>query len=99
MFVYNQSLLLIGSISSILIAITIAIISVLALAIGFEGWLGTNLKKWQQIALVLVGLGLIYPNFVSYLILFVIFILVLLPNIKGFLKSNTIKLSNTKCDM
>lgn len=68
MFVYDPSLLLIGSPVSIIIAVISAIIGVISLAAGLEGWFGKPLKTWEQLIVVGSSLLLIYPNYMSSLI-------------------------------
>lgn len=68
MFVYDPSLLLIGSAGSIVIAILTAIIGVISLAAGLEGWFGKSLQKWEQLIVVASGVLLIYPSYVSGII-------------------------------
>ncbi|PLR83270.1 C4-dicarboxylate ABC transporter [Bacillus canaveralius] len=68
MFIYDPALLLIGSPVEIIIAVISAIIGVLALAAGFEGWFGIPLKKYEQFIVIISGLLLIYPHYVSSII-------------------------------
>ncbi|WP_338448117.1 TRAP transporter fused permease subunit [Niallia oryzisoli] len=86
MFVYDPSLLLIGSTTSIIIAIITATIGVITLAAGLEGWFGVKLKKWEQLILIISGILLIYPNILSSIIGLIGVGLVLVPKIPAFVK-------------
>lgn len=81
MFVYNTGLILEGSFSTILIAVLTAFLGAIALAIGFEGWFGQSLNKWQRIFLLFGGLGTIYPGYVNTVICVIIIGIILLPRI------------------
>ncbi|WP_394236299.1 TRAP transporter permease [Niallia oryzisoli] len=86
MFVYDPSLLLIGSTTSIVIAIITATIGVITLAAGLEGWFGVMLKKWERLILIASGILLIYPNILSSVIGLIGVGLVLAPKIPAFVK-------------
>lgn len=64
MFVFQPSLLLQGDIWVVLISVVTAIIGVYFLAAGIEGYLRQRLKTWEQIALIVLSIGLILPNWV-----------------------------------
>jgi len=86
MFVFEPSLLLIGSTTSIIISIITAIIGVITLAAGLEGWFGVTMKKWEQVVVVISGILLIYPNILFSIIGLVGVGLLLVPKIPALVK-------------
>ncbi|WP_083711384.1 TRAP transporter permease [Domibacillus epiphyticus] len=68
MFVYDPSLLLIGSSQNIVIATLLAVAGVIALAAGLEGWFGKILKGWERAIVTISGILMIYPEFTSSII-------------------------------
>ncbi|QAV27702.1 C4-dicarboxylate ABC transporter [Neobacillus thermocopriae] len=68
MFVFDSSLLLIGSMSDIAISVLTAIVGVICLSAGFEGWFGKVLNKWERIIVGISGLLLIYPHYIASVI-------------------------------
>jgi len=100
MFVYDPSLLLIGSTGEIIIAIVTGIIGVISLAAGFEGWFGKTLKKWEQGIIIISSILLIYPNIIASVIGLVGVGFILFPKfpdlIKDFKGKPTIKVDNGK---
>ncbi|GAB7389124.1 TRAP transporter permease [Bacillaceae bacterium] len=79
MFVYDPALLLIGSAGEVTVAVVTAVIGVIALAAGLEGWFGKPLKKWEQFIVSVSSLLLIFPNIMASLIGLVGVALILLP--------------------
>ncbi|MEF3331105.1 TRAP transporter permease [Oceanobacillus oncorhynchi] len=65
LFVFNNSLLMMGNWFDIILSAITAIISVMALAAALEGWFITNLNVWERIFLLMVALLLIYPSYVT----------------------------------
>lgn len=54
-FVYNPSLLLIGSLTDTLISLTFTIIAIVSMAVAIEGWLFTKLRVPQRLLLIVAG--------------------------------------------
>lgn len=92
MFLYSPELLLQGSAASVLLASITSVIGVIALTAGLKGWFGIYFKSLERIAMVLGGLLLIKPGFITDA---VGLCLVLIPVItfykrKAALKNNTL---------
>ncbi len=62
MFVYQPALLLQGDTLAVAIACVTAVIGVIGLAMGMQGWMLTRCALWERVLLVLGGLTLIYPG-------------------------------------
>lgn len=93
MFLYSPELLLQGSATSVLLASLTSVIGVIALTVGLKGWFGIYFKLLERIAMVLGGLLLIKPGFITDA---VGLCLVLIPVItfykrKAALKNNTLR--------
>jgi len=58
-FVYNPALLAIGTLPKIIFSVITALIGIFSLSAGFSRWLLSRLAKWQQILLIIGGIGLI----------------------------------------
>lgn len=86
MFVYDPALMLIGSASTVTIAISTAVIGVVSLAAAFEGWFGLDLKKWERTIVVISSLMVIYPNLISSTIGLVLTALILGPKIPAVIR-------------
>lgn len=86
MFVYDPSLLLIGSTGTITTAVITAIIGVISLAAGLEGWFGKPLKKWEQFIVVISGILLIYPNILVSIIGLIGVGILLIPKVPALVK-------------
>ncbi|WP_180953974.1 TRAP transporter permease [Bacillus sp. M6-12] len=86
MFVYDPSLLLIGSTGTIILSIVTAVIGVVSLAAGLEGWFGKTLQTWEKIIVVAGAILLIYPNYISSLIGLILAGIVLGPKIPEVIK-------------
>ena len=61
-FVYQPSLLLIGSPGVVTLAVLTAALGVISLAAGLEGWLLAGLLHWQRLLLLGGGLMMIIPG-------------------------------------
>ena len=61
-FVFRPGLLLLGELLGIASALLVTLAGVVALAAGFEGWLGRALSSAQRVLLLLAGLALIAPD-------------------------------------
>ncbi len=61
-FVFRPGLLLLGELLGIASALLVTLAGVVALAAGFEGWLGRALSSAQRVLLLLAGLALIVPD-------------------------------------
>jgi TRAP transporter 4TM/12TM fusion protein len=99
MFVYQPSLLLIGSWGNIILAVVTAVIGIIALAAGLEGWFGKLMAKWEQIILSVFGLLLIYPGLVTSIVGFVGVAFILVPRIPvliaDFKESKSVKVTDS----
>jgi TRAP-type uncharacterized transport system fused permease subunit len=62
LFVYQPELLLIGDPASVALAILTAVVGVLALAAGLEGWLLLQAAWWQRALWIGGGLLMIVPG-------------------------------------
>lgn len=67
-FVFNQSLLLQGTVWEITISAASAVIGITSLAIALEGWFFCQLKRWRRLACTTGGLMMMVPGGVSDLI-------------------------------
>jgi TRAP transporter 4TM/12TM fusion protein len=86
MFVYDPSLLLIGTTGSIVISVVSAIIGVLSLAAGLEGWFGKLLQKWERLIVIVSSILLIYPNYVTSIIGLIGVSFILIPKFPVIMK-------------
>lgn len=62
MFVYQPALLLQGNTPDVAVACVTAVIGVIGLAMGMQGWMLTNCAPWERVLLIVGGLTLIYPG-------------------------------------
>lgn len=62
MFVYQPALLLQGDTPDVAVACVTAVIGVIGLAMGMQGWMLTNCAPWERVLLIVGGLTLIYPG-------------------------------------
>jgi TRAP transporter 4TM/12TM fusion protein len=83
MFVYDQSLLLIGSLPNIIVSVITACIGVFSLSISIEGYFRRNLALWERAAAFVAALLLIAPNVKTSIIGLVILGLILVLTWKG----------------
>ncbi|HBW33929.1 TRAP transporter permease [Desulfosporosinus sp. BICA1-9] len=84
MFVYQPALILQAGIISIILAMITAIIGVIALASSVEGWIiGNALKNWERAIMMVMGLAMVYPGWISDLIGLVVFVMVLMPKVRN----------------
>lgn len=86
MFVYEPSLLMVGSFGSIMLSVLTAIIGIVALSAGFEGWFGKEIVKVERMALVIGGLLLIAPGIITASIGLIVLLIVLGPKIPAFIQ-------------
>ena len=86
MFVYAPSLLMQGSFRDIFFAAVTAVVGVLALAAGFEGWFGKKLAVWEQMVLSAAGLLSIYPGTWSSIIGLAGIVAVLAPKLPDYIR-------------
>lgn len=86
MFVYDPSLLLIGSPIKISISVITAILGVISLAAGLEGWFGKTLERWKQWIVVISSILLIYPSIITSIIGLIGIVFTLVPNIPDVVK-------------
>lgn len=75
MFVYHPSLLMQGSVLSIVSTCITAIVGVYALAASLEGFLKTKLNWYERIFVFLIAVSMIYPNFLLNLVTAAIFVI------------------------
>ena len=68
MFLYSPELLLQGPVVSVLLAFLTSIIGVIALTAGLKGWFGIQLKMLERVTMILGGVVLIYPGYVTDLV-------------------------------
>lgn len=62
MFTLNPALLLMGNPMEIIIAFLVAVIAILGLAAGFEGWIIIRANWWERILLIAGGFLLVFPS-------------------------------------
>ena len=58
-FVFNPALMAIGTLPVIITSVLTALIGIFSLSAGFSSWLLKKLTKWQQVLLIMGGIGLI----------------------------------------
>lgn len=87
MFVLNPSLILIGSVGAIIISVITAIIGVIGLAAGFEGWFVKDMNNFEKLVVIVASLLLIYPNLILSLIGASLLLVILIPKIVSTYKS------------
>ena len=87
MFAYNPELLLIGSFGSIVRAVITAVIGILTLASGIEGWIVRATNWIERFFLIIGGLMLMFPELTTDFIGFAIVILVIIYDL--FIRKNT----------
>jgi TRAP transporter 4TM/12TM fusion protein len=68
MFVYGPALLSIGSALEVLLATFSAIVGVISMGAGLQGWLLTRTAVWQTILLLTAGLALIHYGLITDLV-------------------------------
>jgi TRAP-type uncharacterized transport system fused permease subunit len=68
LFVYQPELLLIGNPANVVLAILTAVVGVIALAAGLEGWLLLQASWWQRALWIGGGLLMIVPGLTTDLI-------------------------------
>ena len=76
MFVYEPSLLLMGDPLTIVLSTLSALIGVISLAGGMQGYLLADCRTWERAALLLSGLVLIYPGMLTDIMGLVLLVLV-----------------------
>ncbi len=64
-FIFSPSILMIGSFLEILKAFSFVILGAACAGCSFEGYLLTNLKKWERLLLAISGLCLFIPNVIT----------------------------------
>lgn len=79
-FVYDTSLLLQGSLVSIVFSIVTACIGVFAVGIGVAGYLKCNMNLFWRVIIVIAGIMMVIPNIWLSLIGLVIFAVVYISN-------------------
>jgi len=62
LFVFNNGLLMHGSLYEIAFATATAALALFALAAGFEGWISGATAAWERILLVAGGFVMIFPH-------------------------------------
>ncbi|GAE27593.1 TRAP-type uncharacterized transport system [Halalkalibacter wakoensis JCM 9140] len=80
MFVYHPTLLMQGSVISIILTVVTAILGVYALAASMEGYMKDKLTRPVRIFLFLVALSMIYPNVLLNIVTATIFIIYMFKN-------------------
>ena len=81
-FAYNPALMAIGPIPKIVLSVATAFIGVVSLSAGFSRWLLAKTNRWQQILLILAGVGLLYHLVWINLLGFLIFAGILVQQYK-----------------
>ncbi len=62
MFVYGPELLLVGNLTSIIIACVTALVGIYALSVSLMGWFLTRVPVWGRVLSFIAALMLIYPS-------------------------------------
>jgi TRAP-type uncharacterized transport system fused permease subunit len=79
MFVYNPYLLLKGDIFHIILGCVTAIVAVIALSAGIQGYFLSKLNIIERLAFMILPFGIIYPsllaNFLAVMIVIAVFLL------------------------
>lgn len=65
MIVYGPSLVLVGSPRDIIHSLATALIGVILLGTGVQGWMFMKLNLWTRVVLIVMSLALINPGFLS----------------------------------
>jgi TRAP transporter 4TM/12TM fusion protein len=79
-FVYNQSLLLMGSTTDVTIAVITALIGVIAIGIGIAGFIKNDLNMFYRTLLILSGVLMVIPEIIVSLIGIIVFAVVYILN-------------------
>lgn len=83
MFAYDQSLLLIGPLPTIILSVMTASIGVLCLAIGIEGFFRRPLAVWERVLAFIAALMLIAPGYITAIIGIILLAILLFSQVKG----------------
>lgn len=86
-FVYNQGLLLEGSITDIALAVITTVIAIVALAASLQRYFLIATKRIEEIALIISSLGLVFSNIYFNAIGFIIFIVIFFIQYKNLKKT------------
>ncbi|WP_200084880.1 TRAP transporter permease [Salicibibacter cibi] len=78
MFVYQPSLLTIGSTSEILLSIVTAVIGIASITIGIQGYIFSKITTWKRLLVFACGILLIDANFITSIIGIVLLALLIL---------------------
>lgn len=62
LFVTMPGILLIGTVESIVVAILLATLATVSMSIGFTGWLGRRLTKFEKVGFLLAGVMIAWPE-------------------------------------
>lgn len=65
LFVFNNGLLMHGSLYEIVFATATAALALFALAAGFEGWISKATAAWERVLLVTGGFVMIFPHAIT----------------------------------
>jgi len=94
-FVYNPSLLLLGSFSNIFITVITSLVSVIAISVSLEGYFFIKLPVYQRISLFVSSIVLLFPSLYVRLGGLSIFAIIYLFMLKDRKYINTISLSQS----
>jgi len=94
-FVYNPSLLLIGSFSNIFITVITSLVSVIAISVSLEGYFFIKLPVYQRISLFFSSIILLFPSLYVRLGGLSIFAVIYLFMLRDRKYNNTISLSQS----
>lgn len=81
-FVYNKSLLLMGSTANVIMSVITAIIGVTAIGIGVAGFIKNDLNIFYRLLLILSGVLMVIPEVITSLIGIILFAVVYILNSK-----------------
>lgn len=96
LFAYSPSLLLIGTPLKILGTAATAIVGVVALAAGVQGWLFRAAEPWERILLIITAILLIKPGWKTDLIGGLLLIIVLFAQRRHLPTKNLVLISRTE---
>ena len=83
MFIYEPSIMMIGDWFTIATSTVSAIIGVMCLAAGLQGYLRRVAKPWERILLLIASVLLIKPGYISDAIVIALLAIVLLAQRRG----------------
>ena len=89
LFVYSTSILLMGSVGTVLLRVLSSFIAISCMAVAFQGYLFDNLRWFSRIAFLMAGLFLIHPYWISDLIGYLLLLVILILHVTAVRASKT----------